>query len=527
MASSHHSEEMLYRGYVYFWSLHRWYETTGGTNQTMGWEFGEKVAVVGMAVLASLTKSTVDLGFAMAVILCMDFHKMPFIWDSEYWCMMTDVAFLWIALRQLKFREFAAVARGQMILCYAAAAFWKLNRDFFDVRASCAPIFALQMIDFFVPVMPPVAVSRLVALTSPAAIVLLEGAIALLLWLKPKIGVKLALVLHILIALAPPPNNVATFSLMCASRLILFVPNGFADVLDKFPFSLTFTAIWTFVIAVCADIAKHETFYDLGLPLFMAIVPLVWTAATLQEEETKVSWRHPLVLLAVFYNFGLLTLGLLDQGAPHMYANLRLHGGSNHFLAPTGLLQQWYFENPNSTFYGGIVRIEMSTSKYFNEIYPSDYTMQLSNGTRQLLLDAGHTSRMFNPMLTALTSSQAPWLEEEDPFVKYTLPAHEFRRMLTNALEVDDDFLLEYTQLKESLGNETWRATASGRTVRVVVQKKKKKLFSCEIRKPKRGSCLATDLPMLPPLSYWATKILFFEPYPILPGDHRLHCFGP
>lgn len=43
---------------------------------------------------------------------------------------------------------------------------------------------------------------------------------------------------------------------------------------------------------------------------------------------------------------------LQDLGSSNMYGNLRMQGGSNHFLAPTNLLR----------FSGPIVRVERSSS---------------------------------------------------------------------------------------------------------------------------------------------------------------------
>mmetsp|Transcript_30803 Transcript_30803/g.99303 ORF Transcript_30803/g.99303 Transcript_30803/m.99303 type:complete len:245 (-) Transcript_30803:2366-3100(-) len=217
----------LLSAYVYFWSLHRLYETQGGTNQTLGWLRYEKLSVLALALLSSWTRCPLDVAVAMVVIFLFDVHKMPYIWDSEYWCMLTDLAFVYFHKEDSSFEAFVAAARKQMVLFYAAASFWKLNKDFFDLRASCAPIFAVQMIDFLR--LPP-SLGPFVAAASPAAVVLMEGAVAVALWRKPTFGVKLALVLHLLIAFAAPPNNVGTFSFMCASRLVLFVLEGFADL---------------------------------------------------------------------------------------------------------------------------------------------------------------------------------------------------------------------------------------------------------------------------------------------------------
>ncbi len=61
----------------------------------------------------------------------------------------------------------------------------------------------------------------------------------------------------------------------------------------------------------------------------------------------------------LFYTFGLPMLGLQDMGNVHMFASLRLHGGSNHIFLPTGLLQRWLHDAaPASPWAGGVVRVE-------------------------------------------------------------------------------------------------------------------------------------------------------------------------
>ena len=42
-----------------------------------------------------------------------------------------------------------------------------------------------------------------------------------------------------------------------------------------------------------------------------------------------------------------------------MFSQLRLHGGSNHYLLPTSLLQRALIDaGPTNAFSGGVVRIE-------------------------------------------------------------------------------------------------------------------------------------------------------------------------
>lgn len=129
--------------------------------------------------------------------------------------------------------------------------------------------------------------------------------------------------------------------------------------------------------------ASHEGFYDYSYPLFTIVLPLVWKAALRSNQqpcgpEKNIHWvRWLAAVIAISYAYLLIPLGLMDQGQPHMYANLRLHGGSNHILGiPKALLYQWLENDVSSGFGGGIGRIESSTSKVLNAIYPSDYTIK-------------------------------------------------------------------------------------------------------------------------------------------------------
>uniref|UniRef100_A0A7S3JWS7 Uncharacterized protein n=1 Tax=Aureoumbra lagunensis TaxID=44058 RepID=A0A7S3JWS7_9STRA len=553
---SRYIEERELDGYILAWSLHRILETIGGGNQTLGWGMAAQLGIVGMVFLSFLLKSAWIWACCILLYISFDIILMPFIWDSEYWCILTDLAMLLAILITSGDRtKLLPLARKiiciQMVIFYTAAAVWKLNKDFFDARASCAPIFVAQMIDLITMGTAdkyiPISFIQIILQNSPFLVILLEGFIAIALSLPAgrEFGVYAACILHILIAVCPPPNNVATFSLMCLSRLVIFVPNGLVTVLTTPP--LKYMKIyWLIALPLSSFLAWHSEFYDLILPIFIAAVPLLWKAAKedsiilrgLEDyEATKVNQllsskkscifkaaRAMIVFISFFYSFGLLSLGLLDQGAPHMYANLRLHAGSNHFFLPTGLLQQYKYP---SAFDGGIVRIERSTSSLLNRYYPSEYTNDLSQGTRDLLTIANHTGRMFNPMLSLVTASEAPW-NPNTSFIKYTMPAHEFRRMLQFLHSQEkDSYLIEYIQLDDISGDEVWRATSNkGRLIRFEHSPKKNQT-KCRVLRPRSSSCLSSDLVNLPPLPFWTKKLLLFEPYPILPNDHRLHCFGP
>lgn len=519
--------------YLWLWSLHRLYETLGGGNQTLGWSMSEQACISALCAATAMSGRVRLLCATMVVVLATDFVKSPFIWDSELWAVQTDVAFLWAFVEVCGWSEPGAEERGklyasarttiaaQMVVFYAAAAFWKLNTAFLNPHASCAPIFAVQLLDVVWPASldaPSAVVGGLVA-SAPALTLLVEGTIPLCLCTRERVGVILAACLHLAIALCPPPNNVATFSLLCASRLIAFVPSGTQRALEPsrwWPIGLSATGV---ALAVSFSVASHDDFFDAAVPIFVAVFPVLCLAARLDDSRKIAGARRSLVAVAAIYAFGLIPLGVHDQGQPHMYANLRLHGGSNHYVVPTGLLPR-FFQHTTADIGGGIVRVERCDSTAFNDVHPSEYSADLTERARRWLAVGGHTGRMWNPMLSAVTASRAPIASP----TKYTIPAHEFRRLLAVARAADEAFTIEYTQLF-GVGNESWRAQAPGRTVRIVEAPGKDR--RCLVLRPARADCAPDDLPNLPPLGFWARKFLLFEAYPIVPGDPTLHCFGP
>lgn len=555
-SSSSKDGRQLLHIYMVAWSIHRIYEVIGAGNQTLGWHGTSQWMIVPLTAAALWTRSIRlwIMGSMLATAIA-DFSLMPFIWDSEYWCLLTDFAAIYALVATLgwkrvlwngtKFTEeeidsiypqLSSTIQIQMMLFYTAAWFWKLNWDFLDANSSCAPIFAMQLLDHITPNdwVVPDWVLMVVVQSSPFLVLLLEGYIAYAFFTtRHSRAVLAAMLLHMGIAMCPPPSNVATFSLMCASRLVLFVPHGTVEACSL-PANWSSLELSATVVlaAIAAKIADHEDFYDLAYPLFVLCSPFLIKAAVLTQSSSSstssisTTWKSAVkvpILLAFVYAYLCLVLGTMDQGQPHMYANLRLHGGTNHILGiPTGLLQRHFENSTESVFYGGIIRVERSTLPSLNRVYPGDYTSQMSERSRQFMIAGGHTSRNFNPMLTAVTSSEAPWLlGGGEEFVRYTVPAHEFRRILQVARENQEDFAIDYTQLFGH-GDEEWRATALGRSIRLV--ESGNGTMDC---RSDSGRCTPQDIPLLPPLPYWARKTLLFEPYPILPGNYKLHCFGP
>ena len=119
--------------------------------------------------------------------------------------------------------------------------------------------------------------------------------------------------------------------------------------------------------------------------------------------------RHGLRILAFVYSFILLPLGLMEVGNPCPFSSLRKHGGSNHFLLPTSLLQTVFHDvkvyPPDANvfgevFGGGVVRFEGTNSSHltgpFGLQYPGE-TFAHNPKAVTLLKSAGHIGRQWSP----------------------------------------------------------------------------------------------------------------------------------
>ena len=155
-------------------------------------------------------------------------------WESHFWCAQTDAALLAaLALqvasapagrlsgerRSCALQAANRVARWQLAFFYASAFVFKLNSSFLDHRYSCASPYLAQLLAAYLPeslAREPYALAPLVR-GAPAMVVLGEGALSVALLaaaagrggrVAPAVGVGLAMLLHLGIALTPPPNNI-------------------------------------------------------------------------------------------------------------------------------------------------------------------------------------------------------------------------------------------------------------------------------------------------------------------------------
>jgi hypothetical protein len=433
---------------------------------------------------------------------------------------------------------------------YFAAGFWKLNGHFWDPNASCATVFFVQMVAQYIsPFVTPettTTIASTVKIIAPAATLFIELTLSGLMVagvvtenrLFERAGVLLALAFHLAICLNPQPNDISGFALVCAARLIVFSSKeGAGRIVSQM------RPWWWHIAAVAAVIAAFgiQTSWTPNNFAFALYVPVASTVTMAVLYESTASenkppgkrtppWTWLAVGVALFYSFGGLMLGLQEQSTPNMFANLKVHGGSNHFLLPTGLLFHYFSDYPDShPFGGGVIRIENTTSNWLRTVYPADLTHLLMPSNAADLLESVGNPRpsFFNPGVgRVLSLLEVP----TEHFYRYTVPALEFKRLLREAKERDGSFDLVYAQLPGTKGDEIWRATATKKMVSLEVRDGV--VFKCI--ENDSSPCGAMDLPFLPDSAVpkILQRISMHLAYPIVAGDvdkipPSIVCFGP
>ena len=260
---------------------------------------------------------------------------------------------------------------------------------------------------------------------------------------------------------------------------------------------------------------------------------------------------------AFFYSFGMITLGLMEEASPNMFSNLKIHGGTNHLILPTGLLFHWAFarqaQGDNDSFLvrhwgDGEIRLESTTSEWLTEIYPNDLTHILEPTATvvdllQEHLGASTPAAYFNSGVNrVLRVRERGWVPPppHGQFIAYTVPALEWKRLLKEALSYKGrpSFVLEYVHLPGTAGDETWRAFAWERRVRLQVVDGQ--IDACEVKwnaqshgKGHWTRCGSNELPyQLDSVPWWLSKLSMYHGYPVLfnsDGSARssISCFGP
>lgn len=167
----------------------------------------------------------------------------PNAWESLYWCAQTDLALLTSLVLQMRrsstlnifpdqrtdaAADATRVMQWQIAGWYLSAAVFKLNTSFLDHRYSCASPYVAQLLAAYLP--PSLASAAELApivAYAPALVLIGEGTLSVALVaaaagrggrFAAPLGVCLALLLHLMIALTPPPNNIGAFSVIMVAR---------------------------------------------------------------------------------------------------------------------------------------------------------------------------------------------------------------------------------------------------------------------------------------------------------------------
>ena len=127
----------------------------------------------------------------------------------------------------------------QMALFYMSSGFWKLTTAFLDPTSSCATVFFCDLLGQYLP-QALVTPTLLWAIThaAPVLTVTLELslgvlAIPLLPRFARRIGLGLLVLFHLMIALTPHPNDIATYGLSNAPRFLFLLPDASATAFDE------------------------------------------------------------------------------------------------------------------------------------------------------------------------------------------------------------------------------------------------------------------------------------------------------
>lgn len=506
-----------------------------------------RISCAAVVVLILAKPSPLTLVAGMAIRNGARFVRMPYMWDSDIWALVFDAMFVANLCMACLHRARSDVAvirtrptvKAVLALFYFAAGFWKINTSFLSPRTSCGSIFTASLLAQLWPLAwgePPDSLARLSVGIGPWLTIGGECAAGVFLAMPGKLcrlsGLVFVLLLHAGISFTAFPNGIANFSYTAATRYFFLLPDATSKALvelasiPRSPWELSTKAAYAVALAAAWHFGQVAGVQHMGAVYFSALAALyvraAWLDATgqvLAPEPRAIGVAGRLTIATCsFWAFGAQMLGLADLGAPASpFSSIRVHGGSNHLLLPTGLLQIWANTQParQSSFAGGVVRIEHTTSVWLNSLYPGEVTADLRPDIISVLRRGGHLGRQFNPTPRRVLPEARPfmprWKPGDGPFLRYTLPALELRRLVHEARESGEAFTLEYVRLPGVIGDERWRASAEGPRIKLSVSSNGSQQCSAD-----GFPCAKDELALLPEIEFWPWKTRVFFPLPIV-----------
>ncbi|CAK0802525.1 unnamed protein product, partial [Prorocentrum cordatum] len=444
------------------------------------------LVVVPFAVVAA---SWPSLGSAIAVhvsAICLHLYKLPWMWEYEFFSLIVELAFVvcacvaWVRTGselaeksdtlsvsevrcELAMEYVAPLAHLAAILAlYIPAGVWKLTDNFFDPESSCAPVLFAQLIVRLAPVgLVDDAWMQVLLRAQPLCVALLELSVGPMLWLSPRAGVFAAIAFHTCVALTPPPNNAAGFSVAAGVSLVLCHHRHFAASAARAaspgkPESLLIG------LAVAAGVgAAARGGGDWAVAVYAPLAALHFSAVLLSREgpeeasaprgTVSAAARRAFAAACVMFAFAPPLLGLQDAGPPcHGDVREPPRGDrpaastaptyGNHMVLPTGLVQAWGVP----PYDGGVVRVTTATSEHVLGHYSAEVTSLFPPAVLQHLRRAGHSGRQFMPYLARVLG---PGVVPGGRFLPFEVPVFELRRMLSEAAQRGETFNLSYRRV--------------------------------------------------------------------------------
>jgi hypothetical protein len=416
---------------------------------------------------------------AHAIDLWIRFQRMPFVWDHEYWGVLTGVTFLLAFLTTdvvSAERLFFRTARLQFCIFYTAATFWKFNTSFFDRETSCGTVLIMETVGAYIPLDLSRDGVEMIAYLAPWITVAGEATISITMLAacqgRPSatffrdMAVMIGLLFHLTIFLLPV-NSAGGFSLDCMSRFIFFFDSNevsyFAERIQKDRQFLFKAVVWTLIVPPALIVLRGSRTgaeYDSGfaasglLLVFYGLLihaqPSATAAVTTPPPPLKTSLPMKLALiLTMMYGFLGPILGVQQMGAPTMYSNLRYYGESNHYLVPTSIL------GPDILFGGGLVQVLASTSTALNERLayirsPDVFPARVLDLIQSARVPTDIPTQFF-PLCMSIPHSRDILLEDyqqsnplngSGEFYPFVLPISTVRELLQKSVESGEEFVV-------------------------------------------------------------------------------------
>ena len=234
----------------------------------------------------------------------------------------------------------------QFLCFYAAAAFWKHNDAWMSPRVSCAPIYLVSLMETHLPrwLLSPRLLSAVTA-WAPALVLLVEAIVPVLMLVDTRVAVAFTGLFHWMIAIVPPPNDIASFGCQTIPRLLLLVDPEAAVGAVHSIFDPTTAPLIVGVAAVTAALQPtiRAGTVDWAVPVCGALTAIACIAAARSRSGSPPALRAgggpgiggwALMVLAAVYAFLLVPLGLMDTGNASPFSSLRKHGTPEECLAP-------------------------------------------------------------------------------------------------------------------------------------------------------------------------------------------------